>query len=148
MVLTLILFWLALGPRLSAQAPDSAGNYLRSVVQQLAPSERVRLQLAGERWTGRLAGRRPDSLTVVNQSRTRTLAIQGIDTLWTRRETHEGLLAGAGFGALMFALLQISEPSYNRSRATRLGGILFLGMATGGMMVDAFAERWTRRYPE
>jgi hypothetical protein len=147
---TLTAFWMGAfqPPAVVAQAGDSGAAYLRSVVEQLSPLARVRLQSAGERWTGRLTDREADSLTVVNERKTRTLALQAIDTLWTRRETHEGLLAGAGFGALMFVVLQISEPSYNRSQATRLGGILFLGMATGGMMVDALAERWAQRYPE
>jgi hypothetical protein len=132
---------------LPAQAVDSSTMYLRGLLKGLAPSTRVQLHSSGQRWKGRVAARQPDSLTIAGWTGTRSLALDAIDTLWLRRESHEGLSAGAGFGALMFFVLQLGNGGDPVS-ATRLGGILFLGAAGGGMLIDAASERWVRRYPE
>ena len=133
---------------LRAQAVDSSAAYLTGLIEGLSPSTRLRLSSAGERWTGRLASRQTDSLTLAGEQSTRTLALNAIDTLWLRREQHDALLAAAGFGALMFVLLQVADDGGDRGSAARIGGVLFLGVTTAGMALDAVAEQWTRSYPE
>jgi hypothetical protein len=139
---------LALARGLTAQMPDSSSNILGQMVEDLPPSARLRVGALGTRWTGKLAARRPDSLVLADETGSRPIRLAAIDTLWVRSQRHDGLLAGAGFGALMFSLLQVARGSENRAASTRLGAILFVGAATGGMLIDAVSDRWSQRYPE
>jgi hypothetical protein len=148
----LVLAGAALGPAaasaLAAQAVDSSPAYLTGLIEGLSPSARLRLSAAGERWTGRLESRRPDSLTLASTRLTRTLALNAIDTVWLRRERHDALFAAAGLGALVFVLLQIADDGVDRGSATRLGGLFFVGATTAGMAADALTDEWVRYYPE
>jgi hypothetical protein len=145
----ILLFLLAVIPiQLAAQVADSSPNALRQLVEDLPPSAQVRVRTLGSHWTGRLAARPPDSLALAQESGTRTIRLSAIDTLWVRGQKHDALLAGAGFGALMFCLLQIGRGPGDPATSARLGGILFLGAAGGGMLIDAISEQWSRRYPE
>ena len=144
-----LLGWLALMPSLSeAQGSDSTQHALRDLIEGLPPSARVRLGSAGERWEGRITDRDSDSVVVLGEAGPRTFDIPAIDTLWLRGEKHDGLLAGVGFGAVMFSLLLISRGKEERAMNVRLGTILLLGSATAGLLVDAVSERWTQWYPE
>jgi hypothetical protein len=147
-VLAGVALGLAAPSALAAQAVDTSSRYLTGLVEGLSPSARLRLSAAGERWTGRLVSRQPDSLTLTNDRLTRTVALNAIDTVWLRRDRHDALYAAAGFGALMFVLLQLTYDGVDRGSATRNGGILFLGLTTAGMALDGVADEWTRYYPE
>ena len=123
------LVWLglvvAIPSTVAAQvAGDTGSTSLRKLVVELSPSARLRLTSSGERWSGRLEARHADSLT-----------------------SHKGLAAGAGFGALMFALLQLGNRD-DRYYATRLGAIIFVGAAGAGLLIDGASDGWSRRYPE
>jgi hypothetical protein len=126
---------------------DSGSTSLGRLVAELSPSTRIRVATGGEHWTGRVAARQPDSLTLVSRFHTRTFPLRAVDTLWIRSERHTALAAGAGFGALMFGLLQLGHGG-ERSMATQLGAILFLGGAGAGLLIDAASDRWSRRFPE
>jgi ABC-type uncharacterized transport system YnjBCD permease subunit len=146
------LAWLgliAVGPStVTAQAAaDSGSTSMSRLVASLSPSARLRLTSGGERWTGRLAARSADSLTVTGRTEARTIPLSAIDTLWLRSESHTVLATGAGFGALMFGLLQLGHGG-DRATATQLGAIIFLGAAGTGLLIDAASARWLRRYPE
>jgi hypothetical protein len=135
--------------RLVGQSPDSSSQALRSLIDALPPAAALRLGIAGERWTGRLAVRSPDSLVLSYESGTRTIRLPAIDTLWLRGpRRHDGLLAGAAFGAVMFALLHLAQdaagdPWYQN----RLGFALFAGAVGGGLLVDAVSDPWIQHYP-
>jgi hypothetical protein len=133
---------------LGAQVADSADHTLRELIDGLPPSARIRVGSSGQHWTGRVAARSSDSLSLTLASGTRTLGLAAIDSLWIRGQQHDALLAGAGFGALMFFLLHAARNTGDRSDTSRLGVILFLGASTGGLLVDAVSERWAQRYPE
>lgn len=146
------LVWLgltvAIHSTVAAQvAADSGSTSLSRLVAELPPSGLLRFTSGGERWTGRLSSRHPDSLTVTSRSQTRTSPLSAIDTLWLRGKSHTALAAGAGFGALMFALLQLGHGG-DRYTATRLGAIIFVGAAGAGLLIDEASERWSQRYPE
>lgn len=138
---------LAAPAAIRAQETDTSSTHLREVIKALPPSTQLRLRSSGERWSGRLAARHTDSLTLAGNLRSRSVALAEIDTLWVRREGHQALLAGAGFGTLMFFLLQIGSGG-DRHTATRLGAIVFLGSVGGGMLIDGASHRWVQRYPK
>ncbi|HYF38463.1 MAG TPA: hypothetical protein VD930_02160, partial [Gemmatimonadales bacterium] len=117
-------------------AEDTTATSLSRLVTGLSPSARLRLSYGGERWSGRLEARHADSLTIAGTAVTRTIPLAAIDTLWLHRESHTALAAGAGFGALMFALFQLSDDRYY---GTRLGAIIFLGSATAGLLIDGMS---------
>jgi hypothetical protein len=130
-----------------AQDTDTSCTHLGEVIKALPPSAQLRLRTPGEHWSGRLlAARHTDSLTLAGNPGRRSVALAEIDTLWVRREGHQALLAGAGFGTLMFFLLQIGSGG-DRHSATRLGAIVFLGSVGGGMLIDGASHRWVQRYP-
>jgi hypothetical protein len=136
--------------RLAGQAADSSTRRLRAVVTSLPPATAVRLTAGGRYWSGRVARRLSDSLALTDESGMHVLSLEAIDTLWVRgpRKT-EALMAGAAFGAIMFGVLQLSrDEGEDPGLRTRLGLILFLGAATGGVLVDAVSDRWVRNYPE
>jgi hypothetical protein len=150
--LILLLTWLGMNVTIPSTLPaqvtgDSSSTSLSRLVAELPPSTRLRFTSGGARWSGRLAARHADSLTVAGRSGTRTIPLSTVDTLWLRRESHTGLAAGAGFGALMFGLLQLGNGG-DRATATQLGAIIFLGAAGTGLLIDAASARWSRRYPE
>jgi hypothetical protein len=126
-------------------AGDTSSTSLGRLVAGLSPSARLRLSSGGERWSGRLEARHADSLTVVGTAGTRIIPLNAVDTLWLHRESHTGLAAGAGFGALMFALLQLGGG--DRYYATRFGAIIFVGAAAAGVLIDGAADGWSQRYP-
>jgi hypothetical protein len=134
---------------LAGQSTDSSAIALQALVAALPPSAHVRLASGGERWSGRLAARAPDSLALGDETRPRAVRLTAIDTLWVRGlRRHHGLLAGTGFGALMLGVLQLSgdtgeDPGLN----TKLGLILLAGGATAGLLVDAVSDSWVQRYP-
>jgi hypothetical protein len=134
---------------LAAQSADSSSNTLPALVGALPPASRVRIATAGERWTGRLTAQPDDSLALITETGRRAARLAAIDTLWTPRpQGHHGLLAGAGFGALMFGVLQLNgdsgeDPGLN----TRLGLVLLAGSTALGLSVDAASDRWIARYP-
>jgi hypothetical protein len=66
--LTLVgLCVLGLNPMgLAGQAADSSSHTLRSVVTYLPAGAAVRLTAGGERWTGRVARRSSDSLSLTD----------------------------------------------------------------------------------
>ncbi|HET6836799.1 MAG TPA: hypothetical protein VFH24_02085 [Gemmatimonadales bacterium] len=148
--LIVALAWLGLmviPSTLRAQAAgDTSAISLRRLVAELSPSARLRLISSGQRWSGRLEARQADSLTVASTSGRLTIPLNAVDTLWLRRESHTGLAAGAGFGAVMFALLQLGHGG-DRYTATRLGAIIFVGAAGAGWLIDRTSDRWSRRYP-
>jgi hypothetical protein len=146
------LAWLgligAIPPTLSAQvAGDTGSTALSRLVAELSPSARLRLTSGGQRWSGRLEARHADSLTVAGMSGARTIPLAAVDTLWLHQASHTGLAAGAGFGALMFALLQLGNRN-DRYYATRLGAIIFVGAAGAGLLIDGASDGWSRRYPQ
>ena len=143
-----LLLLLAVKPAHLAAQADSLSHALSQLVEDLPPSAQVRVGTLGSRWTGRLAARPPDSFVLAGETGTRTIRLSTIDTLWVRGQKHEALLAGAGFGALMFCLLQIGRGSGDPATSARLGAVLFLGAAGGGMLIDAVSEQWSRRFPE
>jgi hypothetical protein len=142
----LIWFGLLVGrpASLVSQQPDSA-HALRTLVNGLPASAQIRISSSGRLWTGRVAVRESDSLTITDEAGTRTIRLTAIDTLWVRRQTHTGLLTGSAFGALMFGLLQIGPQS---GYEERLGAILFLGAAGAGMLIDASSPPWTQHHPD
>src|SRR5215213_6233952 len=144
----ILLALLVLASRLAGQTADSSSNMLRVAVEGLAPSTDLRVGSQGKRWIGRLAGRSPDSLALSNETGTRSIHIAAIDTLWLRREKHDGLLAGAGFGAIMFGLIHIGRNLGDPAQATRFGAAIFLGATTAGLLVDALSTSWVQTYPE
>jgi hypothetical protein len=148
LVLTGVALRLPAPSALTAQAADTSSRYLTGLVEGLSPSAQLRLSAAGQRWTGRLVSRQSDSLTLSDDRLTRTVAVNAIDSVWLRRDRHDALYAAAGFGALMFTLLQLTYDGFDRGSATRNGGILFIGLTFAGMALDATANEWTRYYPE
>jgi hypothetical protein len=146
----LALSFLGLRPTcLTAQSADSSSVTLSALVVALPPASIVRLATAGQRWTGRLASPLPDSLALITEAGRRAVPLASIDTVWARGpQRHHGLLAGVGFGALMFGLLQLNgnsgeDPGLN----TRLGLVLLAGSTGLGLLVDAASDRWAQRYP-
>jgi hypothetical protein len=97
-----------------------------------------------------MAHRLADSLALTDESGMHVVSLETIDTLWVRGpRKNDALTAGAAFGAIMFGVLQLSrEEGEDPGLSARLGLILFLGAATGGMLVDAVSDRWVRNYPE
>ena len=134
---------------LVAQTADSAAATLPALVANVPSGTFVRLATNGTRWTGRLGVRSADSLTLTDESGTRTLRIAAIDSMWVRgRRSHKGLLGGAGFGALMFGALQLGgESSEDPGLNTRLGLAIFAGALAAGLAVDAVSEPWAQLYP-
>jgi len=131
-----------------AQTADSAAATLPELVANLPSGTSVRLATHGSRWTGRLGAPSVDSLTLTDEAGTRTLRVAAIDSMWVRRKSHTGLLAGAGFGALMFGVLQLGggsseDPGLN----TDLGLAIFAGALAAGLAVDAVSDPWLQRYP-
>jgi len=135
----------AIPPGVSAQAGgDTTATSLSRLVAGLSPSARLRITYGGERWSGRLEARQADSLTIAGNTGNRTIPLNAIDTLWLHRESHTALAAGAGFGALMFALFQLGDDRYY---GTRFGAVIFLGATTAGLLIDGMSDGWSRRYP-
>jgi hypothetical protein len=110
----------------------------------------VRLTAGGKSWTGRVATRPPDSLSLTNENGTHMVSLGAVDSVWVRGPgKNDGLKAGALFGAIMFGVLQLSrDQGEDPGLSTRLGLILFVGAATGGALIDAVSHRWVRNYPE
>jgi hypothetical protein len=133
----------------AAQSADSSSSELSALIAALSPASIVRIATAGERWTGRLAASLPDSLVLITEAGRRAVRLASVDSVWARGpQRHHGLLAGAGFGALMFGLLQLKgnsaeDPGLN----TRLGLVLLAGSTALGLLVDAASDRWVQRYP-
>jgi hypothetical protein len=134
---------------LSAQSADSSSSTVSALVGALPPASSARIATGGERWTGRLAAQPEDSLALITEAGRRAVWLAAIDTLWTSRpQRHQGLLAGAGFGAVMFGVLQLSgNSSEDPGLNTRLGLILLAGGTAVGLLVDAASNRWVQRYP-
>lgn len=132
---------------LSAQvAEDTTFASVSRLVAGLSPSARVRLTSNGKRWTGRLEARHADSLTIAGPTGTRTIPLGAVDTLWLHRESHTALAAGAGFGALMFALLQLGGGE-DRYYGTRIGAVIFVGASLAGLLIDGASDGWRQGYP-
>jgi hypothetical protein len=147
------VLWLAvpafIPARLACQAVDSSGHDMGAVIAQVPFAGQLRIATAGERWTGRLAARTPDSLALSRETSTRSVSLADVATLWALgRQRHSGLLSGAGLGALLFGLLQLGggsgeDPGLN----TKLGLVLLAGTTTLGLLVDATSQPWEQRYP-
>ena len=145
---SLILVGLLVPRWLAAQSPDSTAKTLAKVVESLPPAAVVRLSTTGDRTSGRVVTRNADSLVIQHATGQRSVALAGIDSLWVPARRHRALLAGAGFGAILFGVLQLSgnsaeDPGLN----TKLGLALFAGATGLGLVLDAAADPWTRRYP-
>jgi hypothetical protein len=135
---------------LRAQTPDSTTRVLHAIIEGLPPAASVRLGIAGKHWTGRLAGSPPDSLTLTGENGVRRVRLVDVDTLWLQGpRRHEGLIAGAALGALLFAVVQVTnvggEP---RGTKVRRGLIVFAGSAALGMLLDGISDPWVKQFPE
>jgi hypothetical protein len=132
-----------------AQAADSPATTLPKLVSDLPTGTSVRLTSGGSRWTGKVSVRSPDSLELTNEAGARRLRVAAIDSLWVQdRRSHTGLLAGAGFGALMFGVLQLGKgSSEDPGLNTSLGLAIFAGALAAGIAVDAVSDPWVQRYP-
>lgn len=141
--------WATSPASLTAQSADSSSSALPAIVDTLPLASRARIAIGGERWTGRLGNLSRDSLTLITEAEKRAVRLAAIDTLWTPKpRRHHGLLAGAGFGALMFGLLQLGgNSSEDPGLNTRLGLILLAGGTALGLLVDAASNGWVQRYP-
>jgi hypothetical protein len=128
---------------------DSAAVSLPEVLADLPSGTSVRLATSSGRWSGKLGARSPDSLTLRDETGTRTLSLAAIDSVWVPgRRSHRGLLGGAGFGALMFGVLQLSgESSEDPGLNTQLGLVILAGALAAGLVVDAISDPWVQRYP-
>lgn len=135
---------------LRAQAPDSSIRVLHEIIEGLPPAAAVRLGMGGEHWIGRLARSPFDSLTLTGETGIRTVHLAEIDTLWVRGpRKQDGLMAGAGLGALMFLVLQLTaDPGEPRGVRARQGLVVFLGTAGAGMLLDAISDPWVEHFPE
>jgi hypothetical protein len=146
-----MLLWLIVTglPSLAAQSADTSKTQLGAVVAQLPSAAHLRLSVAGERWSGRLAARSSDSLSLADETRTRTVRLAAIDTLWVRSpQRHRGLLGGAAFGALMFGAIQLGGgSSEDPGLHTRMGLAIFAGATVVGLLVDSISMPWERTYP-
>jgi hypothetical protein len=135
---------------LGAQAPDSSTRALRGIIEGLPPAAAVRLGVGRERWTGRLARSSNDSLTLNDETGVRKVKLADIDSLWLRGpRKHQGLMAGAGLGALVFVALQLSDNSgLERGARARQGFTVILGAAAIGMLMDGISDPWIEQFPE
>jgi hypothetical protein len=137
-----------LAGRAAAQSADSASSGLPAHIAALPPGSTVRVATGGERWSGKLAVT-GDSLALITPAGRRQVHLAAIDSLWARGPNrHHGLLAGIGFGTLIFGLLQLNgdsaeDPGLN----THLGLIALGGSTAVGLLVDAASDRWVLRYP-
>jgi hypothetical protein len=136
--------------RLGAQAPDSSTRALRGIIEGLPPAAAVRLGVGRERWTGRLARSSNDSLTLNDETGVRQVELADIDSLWLRGpRKHQGLMAGAGLGALVFIALQLTDDSgLQRGAKARQGFTVILGAAAIGMLMDGISDPWVPQFPE
>jgi hypothetical protein len=136
-------------PHVAAQTTDSTRPALSQAVSDLPSGLTIRLATREGRWSGRLEATSADSLTLSDERGTRTLRMAAIDSLWVRgRKSHNGLLAGAGFGALMFGVLWLgARSSEDRWITARLGTAIFAGALAAGVAVDAVSDPWVQRYP-
>jgi len=132
---------------LTGQSADSAGA-LPALIAAVAPAASVRLATGGQRWSGTVALQPGDSLALVTAEGKRGVHLSSIDSLWVRRpQPHHGVLAGAGFGALMFGLLQLEDTVEDPGLNTRIGLALLAGGIAAGLLVDAVSDPWVRRFP-
>jgi hypothetical protein len=151
---TLNLFFIGLlgagtNPRaLAGQSPDSSVRNIAALIASLPPAAVVRLSMSGDRTSGRVVSRTADSLVVQHETGRRSVAIAAIDSLWVPARRHRGLLAGAGFGAVMFGVLQLSgESAEDPGLNTKLGLMFIAGSTAFGLILDAVSDPWSRRYP-
>ena len=136
--------------RVRAQTPDSTTRVLHAIIEGLPPAASVRLGIGGKHWTGRLAGSPPDSLTLTGENGVRPVRLADVDTLWLRGpRRHEGLIAGAALGALLFAVVQITDVGGEpRATKVRRGLVVFAGAAALGMLLDGISDPWVKHFPE
>jgi hypothetical protein len=135
---------------LEAQAPDSSTRALHGIIEGLPPAAAVRLGVGRERWTGRLARSSNDSLTLNDETGVRKVKLADIDSLWLRGpRKHQGVMAGAALGALVFVALQLSDNSgLERGARARQGFTVVLGAAAIGMLMDGISDPWVEQFPE
>ena len=133
-----------------AQTPDSTTRVLHAIMEGLPPAASVRLGIGGKHWTGRLAGSPPDSLTLTGENGVRPIRLADVDTLWLQGpRKHEGLIAGAALGALLFAVVQITDVGGEpRGTQVRRGLVVFAGAAALGMLLDGISDPWVKQFPE
>jgi len=137
--------------RLGAQAPDSSTRALRGIIEGFPPAAAVRLGIGRERWTGRLARSSLDSLTLTDETGVRQVKLADIDSLWLRGpRKHQGLMAGAGLGALVVIALQLidDDSGLQRGAKARQGFTVILGAAAIGMFMDGISDPWVPQFPE
>jgi len=61
----------------------------------------------------------------------------------------QGLMAGAGLGALVFVALQLTDNSgLERGARARQGFTVILGAAAIGMLMDGISDPWVEQFPE
>jgi hypothetical protein len=138
----------ALVTPLAGQTADSSASRIQTIVTQLPSARSIRISTSGEQWSGRLAARGPDSLSLAGATTTRAVSLAEIDTLWVQgARQHDGLLSGLGFGAMFFGLLQLEDDPGEQPGLTRLGLFVLGGATVAGLLVDGLSPNWKQRYP-
>ena len=146
-VWSLLLSWPV---SLPAQGPDSSTPALRGIIEGLPPAAAVRLGIGPVRRTGRLAGSSLNSLTLTDETGIRKIELADVDSLWLRGpRKHQGVMAGAALGALVFVALQLTDNSgLERGARARQGFTVILGAAAIGMLMDGISDPWVEQFPE
>jgi hypothetical protein len=149
-----VLVTLAVVGPLRAQVPGDSSvrlpSQLLSAVAALPPAAQLRVATRLGTFTGRVASRSDDALTVTvrNSAQARTVALSDVHTLWVAARTHHaGALAGAGVGALFAGLLAASPDGDDPGLNTVLAAGALVGGVLLGLVIDSAVERWTRTYP-